>query len=84
MVRTFEVSICSPFWPRSLEFGSCGAHFVGMNARHLPWNYYGRPADSWMDEHWLRKRRALYEIAGLQPPKAITADRSTDGERENK
>jgi hypothetical protein len=68
LVRTNEVSICSPFWPRSPEFGTCGAHFVGMNARHIPWNYYGRPADICLEEHWLRKRPVLYEKAGLTEP----------------
>ncbi|MFL6306715.1 MAG: hypothetical protein ACJ72H_24545 [Candidatus Sulfotelmatobacter sp.] len=65
LVRTSEISLCSPFWPRSVEFGSCGAHFVGMNAQHIPWNYYDRPADVWLEEHWQRKRPMLYERAGL-------------------
>jgi hypothetical protein len=65
-VANTEVSICSPFWPRSPELGTCGAHFVGMNVRHIPWNYYDRPADEWLDEHWQRHRPALYEKAGLE------------------
>ena len=68
LVSTREVSICSPFWPRSPEFGTCGAHFVGMNARHTNWNYYDRPADAWLDEHWARCRPRLYAIAGLPLP----------------
>ncbi len=68
LVRTTEVSICSPFWPRSAEPGTCGAHFVGMNAHHIPWDYYDRPADAWLDEHWQRHRPALYEKAGLPFP----------------
>jgi hypothetical protein len=68
LVKTSEVSICSPFWPRSPELGVCGAHFVGMNSRHFPWNYYDRPADIWLDEHWRRHRPALYEKAGLSLP----------------
>jgi hypothetical protein len=68
LVSTREVSICSPFWPRSAEFGTCGAHFVGMNARHTAWNYYDRPADLWLDEHWARSRPLLYAIAGLPMP----------------
>jgi hypothetical protein len=66
LVKKTEVSICSPFWPRSLEFGSCGAHFVGMNTATLPWNYFDRPAEEWLDEHWNRHRPALYSIAGSQ------------------
>ena len=68
LVRTSEVSICSPFWPRSPDLGTCGAHFVGMNALYIPWNYYDRPADEWLDEHWQRHRPALYEKAGLPLP----------------
>jgi hypothetical protein len=67
-VANTEVSICSPFWPRSPELGTCGAHFVGMNVRHIPWNYYDRPADEWLEEHWQRHRPALYEKAGLEMP----------------
>lgn len=36
LVRTYQVSLCSPFWPRVPEFGTCGAHFVGMNAHIFP------------------------------------------------
>lgn len=68
LVRTSEVSICSPFWPRSPELGTCGAHFVGMNAPHIPWDYYDRPADDWLAEHWHRHRPALYAKAGLPLP----------------
>ncbi len=65
LVKTTEVSICSPFWPRSPEWGTCGAHFVGMNAPHIPWNYYDRPADEWLNEHWQRHRPMLLAKAGL-------------------
>ena len=65
LVRKDEVSLCSPFWPRSPELGSCGAHFLGMNAPHIPFDYYGRPADQWLDEHWQRHRPALYARAGV-------------------
>lgn len=68
LVSSREVSICSPFWPRSPEFGTCGAHFVGMNSRHIAWNYYDRPADLWLDEHWARSRPLLYAFAGLPVP----------------
>lgn len=65
LVRKDEVSLCSPFWPRSPELGSCGAHFLGMNAPHIPFRYYDRPADEWLEEHWRRHRPAIYERAGL-------------------
>jgi len=59
LVRLAEVNLSSPFWPKTPAFGSCGAHFVGMNARHIPWNYFDRPADEWLAEHWERARRLL-------------------------
>jgi hypothetical protein len=63
-VTVQEVAICSPFHPHSPYLGSCGAHFVGLNARHIAWDYYERPADEWMTEHWLRHRAALYARTG--------------------
>jgi hypothetical protein len=60
-----DVSICSPFWPHQPHLGRCGAHFVGLNARHIPWDYYGRPADDWMLEHWARHRPTLTRNVGL-------------------
>jgi hypothetical protein len=45
VVRVDEVTVCSPFHPHVSELGRCGAHFVGLNLRHIPWGYYGRPAD---------------------------------------
>lgn len=68
LVTTDEVSICSPFWPRSSHPGTCGAHFVGMNAHHIPWDYYDRPADVCLHEHWERHRPSLYERAALCLP----------------
>ncbi|WP_404326476.1 hypothetical protein [Aerophototrophica crusticola] len=54
VVRTAEVSICSPFWPKKPELGSHGAHFVGLNARNLPWDWYGRPASDCQNENFDR------------------------------
>ncbi len=65
LVRNDEVSLCSPFWPKRPAFGTCGAHFVGMNAPHIPWDYYDRPADDWLAEHWERSRVELYQRARL-------------------
>ena len=41
---------------------SCGAS--GLNARHIAWAYYDRPADAWMTDHWERHRPALDERTG--------------------
>lgn len=54
LVRLEEVSICSPFRPHLPEPGRCGAHFVGLNARSLPWAYYDRPAVECIQEHWAK------------------------------
>lgn len=65
VVRTSEVSICSPFWPHQWGLGRCGAHFVGLNARALPWRYYDRPATEVRIEHWAHHRAELYARVGL-------------------
>jgi hypothetical protein len=65
VVSTEEVSICSPFWPHQPELGRCGAHFVGLNARCIPWRYYDRPATEVRIEHWEAQRPALYARVGL-------------------
>lgn len=67
-VTTEEVSICSPFFPHQPERGRCGAHFVGLNARDIPWTYYHRPAIEVRLEHWTRHRPALYDLVGLPLP----------------
>ena len=72
-VRVDEVSICSPFWPRSTELGSCGAHFVGSNPAHLPWRYFDRTADECMEELWQRHRPTLYRRACLPLPNQTLA-----------
>lgn len=61
-VTTDEVSICSPFWPHQPHLGRFGAHFVGLNARHLPWRYYDRPAVDCLVEHWRRHQPALERL----------------------
>lgn len=66
LVGVEEVSICSPFWPHRKELGSCGAHFVGSNARHFDWKYYDRPAHIWMEEHWAGIRPKIYEKLGFE------------------
>jgi hypothetical protein len=54
VVRTHEVTICSPFAPHQPYIGTCGAHFVGLNAHALPWRYYDRPASELVRENWRR------------------------------
>lgn len=66
VVSTEDVSICSPFWPKKPELGRVGAHFVGLNSRALPWEYYGRPATEWVEANWRRHRSDLLRRLGLE------------------
>ncbi|MEA2553831.1 MAG: hypothetical protein QOJ65_2007, partial [Fimbriimonadaceae bacterium] len=52
VVTVKEVSICSPWPPHVRELGSCGAHFCGLNARRLSWEWEGRNAVELTYEHW--------------------------------
>lgn len=52
VVRTVEVTICSPFPPHEPHLGRAGAHFVGLNARSLGWSFEGRPAEERRLAHW--------------------------------
>ena len=67
-VPTRDVSICTPFHPGTCHFGLCGAHFIGLNARHIPWDYYGRPADKWIEDHWERSRPLLERLVAVPEP----------------
>jgi hypothetical protein len=66
-----DVTICSPFHPHTPELGQFGAHFVGLNARVLPWFYYDRPATEVRLAHWMRHREELYARVGLPPPLSL-------------
>ncbi|MBP2312588.1 hypothetical protein [Azospirillum soli] len=68
VVSTADVNLCSPFWPKVPELGRAGAHFVGLNARNLPWNYYDRPATECVIENWRNHRPELYRRVGLAEP----------------
>ena len=65
VVTTEEVSICSPFPPHNPELGSCGAHFVGLNVRNIPWRFYERNALEVRLEHWASRRSELRQRIGL-------------------
>lgn len=68
IVTTKEVSICSPFPPHMPDLGECGAHFVGLNAKRLPWEMNGRPAVDYIRNHWRERRAALYERVAAGRP----------------
>jgi hypothetical protein len=52
VVTNHEVTICSPFPPHQPDVGSCGAHFVGLNAKALPWSSDGQPASDLIRGKW--------------------------------
>lgn len=65
VVTLQEVTICSPFPPHLPHLGRCGAHFVGLNAKRLPWRLDDRPAVDHIRDHWLRHRGEVYRRVGL-------------------
>ncbi len=67
VVELEEVTICSPFPPHLPYLGRCGAHFVGLNAKQLPWKLHDRPAVDHLREHWLRHRGEVYRRVGISP-----------------
>jgi hypothetical protein len=67
IVKTEEVSICSPFPPHSPSLGSCGAHFVGLNAKQMPWSLENRPAVEHIRDNWFKHRDLLYDLVGISP-----------------
>lgn len=56
-----EVTICSPFPPHQPTLGRCGAHFVGLNAKELPWDFVGRPATDYLRGHWEHLRPEIQQ-----------------------
>jgi hypothetical protein len=67
VVSLEEVTICSPFYPLLPHLGRCGAHFVGINVRNIPWSYCGQPATELRLKHWRDLRAELYRRVGLEP-----------------
>lgn len=68
IVSLEEVAVTSPFPPHLPDLGRSGAHFVGLNEKSLPWDYYGRPATECIREHWRKHREELYERVGIAAP----------------
>lgn len=61
-VSTEDVSICSPFPNHQQHLGRCGAHFVGLNQKFLPWLLENRGAHELIRERWNDYSR---ELAGM-------------------
>jgi hypothetical protein len=77
VVSTTDVTICSPFHPHQPHLGTCGAHFVGLNARELPWTYYDRPATEVRIEHWNAHVPELRRRVGLDGSSCFTNTHSS-------
>jgi hypothetical protein len=65
VVSLTDVTICSPFPPHALDVGRCGAHFVGLNARKLGFDYGGEAAERVRARHWDHRREFLRARVGL-------------------
>jgi hypothetical protein len=56
-----EVAVCSPFPPHLPGPGSCGVHFVGLNAKRVRWTVDDRPAEELLRENYARIVPYLHE-----------------------
>ncbi len=70
LVTLGNVAICSHFPPHRPHLWRCGAHFVGLNARELPWEYEGRNGSAHIRDHWRRHRNRVRVLAGVVPSPA--------------
>lgn len=70
-VSTQAVTICSPFYTHQQHLGECGAHFVGINAHRIAWDYYGRPAVECLREHWAQLRPCIETRLELRAEPAV-------------
>jgi hypothetical protein len=71
VVPVEDVAICSPFPPHISRPGRCGAHFVGLNTRVLPFESEGRPAREVRLEHWRSLRPDLYRRVEVEMPAEV-------------
>ncbi|MFL6447905.1 MAG: hypothetical protein ACJ746_09495 [Bryobacteraceae bacterium] len=70
VVGTDDVSICSPFPNHQQHLGRCGAHFVGLNPKRMPWVLNGRGAHEVIRERWRHHIRELARLIRVRPPLA--------------
>jgi hypothetical protein len=62
LVAKEDVTICSPFPMHQQYLGTCGAHFVGLNQKQLPWrDEAGRPMHEAIHAAWLRYMEQIEE-----------------------
>jgi hypothetical protein len=63
LVSTDDVTICSAFPMHQHHLGRCGAHFVGLNRKTLPWkSAEGRPMHEPIREAWATHSRRIEQI----------------------
>jgi hypothetical protein len=60
-----EVSICGYFRPHQLQLGSSGAHFVGVNAKKLAYEWNGRSGEQYAHSFWDWTKPAVVEKLGI-------------------
>lgn len=67
LVSTGDVTICSAFPMHQHYLGRCGAHFVGLNRKTLPWKSAdGRPIHELIREAWNIHSQTISEMVGTQ------------------
>jgi hypothetical protein len=67
LVSKEDVTICSPFPMHQQTLGRCGAHFVGLNPKTLPWQLEGRRAHEVIQERWRGFKPKLTELVDAIP-----------------
>jgi hypothetical protein len=45
-----------------LELGTCGAHFVGVNSKTLPWSWNGRSGEEYVHQYWDWKKPEVLRL----------------------
>jgi hypothetical protein len=63
LVPTRDVTICSAFPMHQHHLGRCGAHFVGLNPKTLPWTAAdGRPMHEAIRQAWRNHSQVIADI----------------------
>jgi hypothetical protein len=72
VISTEDVSISSPFPNHQHHLGTCGAHFVGLNPKRLPWILDGRFAHEVIHEFWESHKGQVGALIGAADPADFT------------
>jgi hypothetical protein len=72
LVSNEDVTICSAFPMHQHHLGHCGAHFVGLNQKWLPYIIHGIHAHEANQQNWLRlKDQVVERLTALGPAVSI-------------